>query len=677
MNAAARIKELREQINRHDYLYYVKNTPEISDQQYDALFKELKDLEAAHPELIMPDSPTQRVGGQPLEGFKSVRHAIPMLSLDNSYDEQDLKDFTARIARFLGEPKELDYVAEPKFDGVAISLNYRDGLFVLGATRGDGEVGDDVTANLRTIRSIPLRLKDAPTGDLTIRGEVLMPHKTFLEINKLREEAGEAIFANPRNACAGSLKLLDPRLVAERHLTFFAYMLIGDDTVRTQWDALNRLEELGCHVTELRGLCHSLSDILSYIHGLDEKRHQLTYDIDGVVFKVNDFDIQRRLGFTARSPRWAIAYKYMPERAETKVLHIIPSVGRTGVVTPVAELEARFISGSTVTHASLFNEEELAKKDIREGDTVIVEKAGEVIPYVVEVVKDKRPANSKPYEFPHDCPVCHTPLVKEPGMVARICPNKVCPAKVTGRLELFGSRGAMDITGLGEKVVAQLVNEGLVADPGDLFKLTVEQLEKLPRFARKSAENLVNAIVGAKKKPLEKLLYALGIPGIGETTARDLAMAFGSLGKLEHAGKEELQEIPGIGPVAGASVYDFFHSHYWGILAPKLRAAGISPEQAKVAASGPLLGKTLVVTGTLAGMSREEAHDAIRTAGGKAADTVTSKTSYLVAGENPGSKLEKARQLGVQIVDEATFLKLLKGTVGEKNEAQVGSLGLF
>jgi DNA ligase (NAD+) len=677
MDAAVRIKELREQLDRHDYLYYVKNAPQVSDQQYDALFKELKDLEAAHPELVTPDSPTQRVGGQPLEGFQSVRHAIPMLSLDNSYDKHDLQEFSARIARFLGEPQELDYVAEPKFDGVAITLNYRDGLFVLGATRGDGDVGDDVTANLRTIRSLPLRLKGAPTGELTIRGEVLMPHSTFLELNKLRQEAGETIFANPRNACAGSLKLLDPRQVAERHLTVFAYMLIGDDSVTTQWDALQQLEMMGFKVTDDRKLCHSLDDILSYIHKLDESRHKLPFDIDGVVFKVNDFDTQRKLGFTARSPRWAIAYKYMPERAETIVLHIIPSVGRTGVVTPVAEFEPKFLSGSTITHASLFNEEELERKDIREGDTVIIEKAGEVIPYVVEVVKDKRPPDSKPFAFPHNCPVCHTPLVKAPGMVAKFCPNEVCPAKVMGRLGLFGSRGAMDISGLGEKVVATLVNEGLVADPSDLFKLTVEQLEKLPRFARKSAENLVNGIAGAKTKPLEKLLYGLGMPGVGESTARDLAMAFGSLGKLEHAGKEELQEIPGIGPIAGASVYDFFHSHYWEQLAPKLRAAGISPEQTQVAASGPLLGKTLVVTGTLVGMSREEAHDAIRAAGGKAADSVTSKTSYLIAGENPGSKLDKARQLKVPIVDEAGFLRLLQGADGGKSEEQGGSVGLF
>jgi DNA ligase (NAD+) len=675
MDAAARIKELRDEINRHDYLYYVKNEPQISDQQYDALFRELKDLEAAHPDLITPDSPTQRVGGQPLEGFKSVRHAIPMLSLDNSYDEKDLQEFSARIGRFLGEAQELDYVAEPKFDGVAITLNYKDGLFVLGATRGDGEVGDDVTANLRTVRSLPLRLKSAPAGELTVRGEVLMPHSTFLELNKLRQEAGETIFANPRNACAGSLKLLDPRQVAERHLTVFAYMLIGDDEVKTQWDALAHLEDFGFRVTEHRALCHSLNDILSYIHELDTKRHKLPYDIDGVVFKVNDFTIQNRLGFTARSPRWAIAYKYMPQRAETRVLHIIPSVGRTGVVTPVAEFEPRFLSGSTITHASLFNQDELERKDIREGDTVIIEKAGEVIPYVVEVVKEKRPAGTKPFAFPANCPVCHTPLVKEPGMVAKFCPNEVCPAKVMGRLGLFGSRGAMDISGLGEKVVAQLVNSGLVTDPGDLFKLTVEQIEKLPRFARKSAENLINGIAGAKTKPLEKLLYALGIPGIGESTARDLALAFGSLGKLENAGKEELQEIPGIGPVAGAAVYDFFHSHYWRQLAPKLRAAGISPEQAQVDSGGPLAGKTLVVTGTLAGMSREQAHDAIRAAGGKATESVSSKTSYVVAGENPGSKLDKARQLGFTILSEAEFLQLLKGE--GKSEEQGGSVGLF
>lgn len=655
-----RIKELRELIARHDYLYYVEDQPEISDKAYDELMHELINLEKDYPELITPDSPTQRVGGQPVTGFRTVLHTIPMLSLDNSYDETELQEFEKRILRALDEERTIEYVAEPKFDGVAISLTYTDGLFTLGTTRGDGLSGDDVTINLKTIPSIPLRLLEPHKGELTVRGEVLMPRKAFATLNQQREETGEMLFANPRNACAGSLKMLDSRVVAERGLQFFSYMLLGDEAVPSQQKALETLKRLGFPVYHLCRTCRGLEEVYGFIHELDEMRHKLPFDIDGVVIKVSDFTLQRRLGFTSRSPRWAIAYKYAPERAETTVEHIIPSVGRTGVVTPVAELAPVQLSGTTVTHASLFNEDELLRKDVREGDTVLVEKAGEIIPYVVEVVMAKRPASSLPWHMPERCPRCDTKLIKPADMVALICPNPECPAKLQGRLLLFGSRRAMDIEGLGEKVVMSLLESGHVHDPGDLFNLTLDQVIALPRFARKSAENLIAAIASAKNKSLERLVFALGIPGVGESSARDLATFFTSLDRMEKAGTEELQNVTGVGAKLAEAIYTFFNSQYWQQLSHKLISAECWPRLTEQAIdNGPLSGLIIVVTGKLNRLSREEAHEAIRNAGGKVSDSVSRKTSLLVVGDDAGSKLEKAHQLGIKILTEDEFVQLL------------------
>ena len=657
MSDLERIKELRRLINRYDYEYYVLANPGISDYEYDRLMKELEALEKKHPEWITPDSPTQRVSGQPTEAFTTIRHRYPMLSLANTYSKEEFAEFDRRVASALGANETYEYVTELKIDGVAVSLLYENGLFVRGATRGDGLQGDDITANLRTIRSLPLRIRETSSFPVSfeVRGEVYLSRKIFEEINKKREEDGETLFANPRNAAAGSLKLLDPKEVAKRRLQLFVYYFhTEDDTFapQTHFKSLQLLQAYGFSVNPHYRLCRNRQEVFDYLEEWEQKRQTLPYEIDGVVIKVNSIAQQALLGSTAKSPRWAIAFKFKAEQAQTRLNKVTWQVGRTGIVTPVAELEPVFLAGTTVSRATLHNVDEIARKDIREGDVVRIEKGGDIIPKIVEVISDKRQKDSKPLIIPDKCPVCGTPLQREEDEAAIRCPNKQCPEQIKRRIEHFASRHAMDIEGLGTSLVEGLVDKGLIKDVSDIYTLKAGDVSALERMGEKSAENLLKGIKKSKQRPLYRLIFALGIPYIGINSARILSNHFKSLKALSEASFEQLESIEGIGAIMAQSIIDFFADSENKSLLKKLEQMGLTMSESETdAGEGSLSGKTFVLTGTLEGMSRNEASEIIIKHGGRVSSSVSKNTDYVLAGENPGSKLQKAQQLGVRIIN--------------------------
>jgi len=657
-----KVADLREQIRRHDHLYYVEACPEISDFQYDQLYKELHDLEARFPDLITPDSPTQRVGGAPLKTFRSVHHIVPMLSLEKSDTLDALKKFDADVKKHLpGE--NIEYVLEPKVDGVSICVRYENGQLVQAATRGDGQTGDDITANIKTIKAVPLALAEPVT--LEVRGEAYMPLTGFAKFNATQEKP----FPNPRNATAGSLKQLDPRIVATRPLSAVFYAVVGGDFA-THAESLEMLQKLGL-ATPPHWVCRTMDELLArynkdIIAGNDETRDLRThvpYELDGIVVKVNSLDQQHRIPPKTKAPGYAIVYK--PEHwikpAETKLLSITVQVGRTGILTPVAELEPIFVQGSTVARATLHNEEEIKRKDIRIGDTVIIRKAGMVIPEVVEVVTSKRTGKEKHFHMPKECPACGGPVNRDPEFVAWRCENIACPAQLKRMLQHFAHRGAMDIEGLGEVLVNQLVDANLVHDVTDLYALTVEQLARLERMAEKSATNVVAAIAASKERDLWRLLNGLGILHVGEAAARKLSEHFWNMDTLAAATVEELQQVEDVGPVMAASIHDFFRNPRNQVVLAKLRQTGLrlKAESRKPKAKSPFTGKTVVVTGTLEKFSRTEAQEALRRVGANVTDSVSQKTHFLIVGADAGSKLDKAKKLGVKTLTEAEFVKML------------------
>jgi len=657
------IERLREEIRRHDYLYYVLAKPEISDREYDRLMERLKKLEEQYPQFITPDSPTQRVGEQPVEGFAHVRHAVPMLSIDNTYNESDLRTFDERIRRELGVSK-VAYVVEPKVDGVAVSLRYENGVLTLGATRGDGEVGDDITANIRTIRSIPLRLHgdDLPSV-VEARGEVYWPKKAFEEYNRQREAAGEPAFANPRNATAGTLKQLDPRVVAARPLRFVAhgFGVIEPMRFRTHHEVMEAFAKWGLPTFREARLAQGIEEVLRICKEWEAKRYEWEYVTDGLVVKVDRLDWRDRLGATARYPRWCVAFKYEAEQAVTKLLDVQVQVGKLGTLTPVAILEPVQLSGTTVSRASLHNFDQVERLGVRIGDYVKVEKAGEIIPQVVGVVPEKRPKNTRPIERPRKCPECGGPVVQDEGGVFLRCVNPECPAQLKERLRYFCGRDQMDIEGMGPALIEQLVDKGLVREFADLYRLKDRRNEllKLERMGQKSVDKLLEAIEQSKSRPLSRLLAALGIPHVGTHVAQLLAEHFGDIDKLMQASREQIERIEGIGPVVAESIYRFFHSQQGKRIVENLRKVGVNMKQPRrrAASDQPLAGKTIVVTGTLKNFSRKGVEDLIRELGGHPSDSVSRKTDFLVVGENPGSKLDKARRLGVETIDEEEFLR--------------------
>ena len=663
-----RLEALRDEIRQHQHRYYVDNRPSVSDAEYDALYRELQALEAAHPELVSPDSPTQQVGGEPSEGFATVEHLVPMLSLDNATSGNDLREFEARMQRLL-PGQRFTYVTEPKIDGLGVALLYDRGVLIRGATRGDGRVGEDITQNLRAIKSIPLRLRGelAERSRLEVRGEVYMPKQAFARLNQQLEDEGLEPFANPRNAAAGSLRLLDPRLSGRRPLDIFLYTLSAAEPAhpyQRHWEALQALQQAGFKINARSRQCASIDEVIAYCQELEANRHDLEYDADGVVVKVDSCALQAQLGATTHHPRWAIAFKFAAQQALSTVRAINISVGRTGALTPTAELEPVHIAGVTVSRASLHNEDEIQRKDIRVGDTVVVERAGDVIPQVVRVLIEKRPADSRPFVMPTHCPICHTATYRPVGEAVARCPNAVCPAQIKERLLHYGSRRAMDIDGLGTAVVEQLIERGLVRDFADLYGLDVPTLADLERLAEKSASNLVAAIDQSRQRGLARLLFGLGIRHAGERVTAILARRYGTIDALMHAPADELAEVNDIGPVIAESVYEFFAHDENRQTIERLRAAGVrldahvSPGVA-VAAKQVFSGKVFVLTGTLPHMTRDQARDLISAAGGRVTSSVSRKTDYVVAGADPGSKYDQAQRLGVPIIDEATLEQLL------------------
>jgi DNA ligase (NAD+) len=683
--ATARHAELAATLDRANELYHAQDAPEMSDAEYDQLFRELVALETAYPELITDESPTQRIGGAPAGGvFDEVRHRRPMLSLSNAFSHDELRAFDVRVRRGLGAPAppepaaDLRYVAELKFDGLAVTLRYERGRFVQGATRGDGTTGEDVTANLRTIEVIPDRLKEPVSAD--VRGEVFMPKAEFVRINSEREEAGLPLYANPRNSGAGSLRQKDPAVTASRLLSFWAYQLLeeGDGSLRTQSDALDRIGRLGLPENPEHEAGLDIEGVIAFTERWREARHDLPYETDGVVVKVDRFDQQDRLGMVSRAPRWAIAYKFPPEQVESTVEDIVPYVGRTGTLTPVAHLTPTKVAGSTVARATLHNLDEIRRKDIRIGDHVILQKAGDVIPEVVRPIVEKRTGAEREFAMPETCPICGTRVVQDEGAVRVYCPNPLCPARVSQELSHFVGRGGMDIEGAGWKVLEQLLQRGMIQRRGDFYRLSVEDLEGLDRFGRKSAENLHRSIQRARRRPLARILNGLGIPQVGGQTAIDLSQWLvervppgdGWLERaaayLESVDDAAFEEVYGVGPTVATSLAAYFGPEGpGGDVLRDLADAGVEAELPEPrpagAEAGPLAGKTVVVTGTLEGFSRQEAEEAVRAAGGKPGGSVSKKTDYLVAGESAGSKLAKAQELGVPVLDEAGLRRLLAG----------------
>jgi DNA ligase (NAD+) len=656
------VERLRRRIDEHNHRYYVLDDPSVSDAEYDELFRRLQALERQRPELATPDSPTQRVGAAPLEKFGTVQHRLPMLSLANVSTPEEMAEFDARVRKFLGR-EHIEYTGEPKIDGVAVELVYERGRLVTGSTRGDGVTGEDVTANIRTIRSVPLRLHDGGHRIpelVEVRGEVFLPLLTFQRLNREREEAGLPVFANPRNSAAGSLKQLDPKVTASRPLDLVCHgvgELRGLDT-KTHWETLQALARLGLKTVPKSRILKSTEEVFAFFADLEAERDDLPYEIDGLVVKVNDLALQRRLGEISRSPRWAVAYKFKPRQATTRIENIVPSVGRTGVLTPIAELRPVGVGGVTVRNASLHNMDEVARKDTRIGDTVLIERAGDVIPYVVKVLTEKRTGHERRFHMPKRCPVCGAEVVRAEDEVAYRCLGLACPAKLKQSVTFFGARGAMDVEGLGEKLTDQLVERKLVRDVADLYRLTAEQLAALERMGEKSAANLVAQIERSKRTTLPRLLVALGIRQVGEATAKALAEHFRTLERVMNASDEELMEVRDIGPEVAKSIHQFFAEKQNRKVIQRLLDAGVRPA-AVARPTGPLVGKKLVLTGGLGSMTRPEAQRRIEALGGRVVSSVSKETDYVVAGADPGSKLTKAKKLGVAILEEPAFLNLL------------------
>ncbi len=664
---AQRIDELRRQIDHHNYKYYVEARPEISDREFDGLLEELQRLEEAHPELVTPDSPTQRVGGQPIEGFRTVKHLVPMLSIDNTYNADELREFDKRVRKGLGKDQPVTYVVEPKIDGVAMSMTYRDGIFAVGATRGNGEEGDEVTHNLRTIHELPLRLHTPhPPALFEARGEVYMTREELARINRERADKGLEPYANPRNLAAGTLKLLDPRLTAERHLRLFAYGqgAVEGVAIKTHLELLDLLRRYGFPVNPHIASFDSIDDVLEYVNDWAGKRNELPYETDGLVIKVNDFEQRRRLGATTKAPRWVVAYKFAAEQALTKVLSIDLTVGKNGTLTPTANLQPVRLAGTTVSRASLHNADFIATKDVRIGDMVVVEKAGEIIPYIVRSEHGARTGEEKPFHWPKACPVCGSPVKRDDrgkGVFYR-CTSNNCAGRLKKVLTEYGKRRAMDIEGLGDEIVNQLVDSGLVHSVADLYRLRKDQLVELERMGEKSAQNLLDGIEASKGRGLARVLTGLAIPGVGDTVADLIAHALPSAEELMSASEERLGQIKGIGPVLANSIHDYCQGAAGRKAFKELEELGVKLTQdvkAKPAGAADLTGQTFVVTGTLEKYSREEIEDLIKSLGGKPTGSVSKKTDYVVVGENAGSKLDKARALGVPVLTEKEFDKLI------------------
>jgi len=657
-------EDLREKLRYHEYRYHVLDDPEISDVAYDKMLARLKEIEGEHPGLVTPDSPTVRVGAKPREGFTTVKHARPMLSLDNAFSFDVLRDFDRRVREGIGR-EEIEYIAEHKFDGLSISLLYEDGVLVRGVTRGDGTTGEDVTPNIKTIRSIPLRIEESVLkkaklkGDFEVRGEVIMTRKAFEAMNRQQEQIGGKIFVNARNSAAGSVRMLDSSITAQRKLDFFAYYLLAGDkpAFPKHSESLGALKQLRFRASDDWKLCDGIEAVVKYCESWDAKRERLPYEIDGVVVKVNSIGVQNELGFTSKSPRWAIAYKYPARQEQTVVNDIIVQVGRTGTLTPVAVLEPVQVGGVTVSRSTLHNMDEIERLGLHIGDTVLIERAGEVIPHVLKVVKEGK---NKPFRMPKECPECGSKIHKVEGEVAYRCVNAACPAKRKESLLHFAGRHAMDIDGLGDKIVDQLVDKGIVKDLADLYKLKLEEVASLERMAEKSAQNLLDEIEASKKQPLSRVIYALGIQFVGERTGQLLAEHFSSLDELAAAKQEELEEVNEVGPKVAASIVEFFSEAANRQLIKKLEKGGVRPtaEKTKVK-SNKLGGKSFVFTGGLANRSREEAGEIVKQHGGKIVGSVSKKTDYVVVGTDPGSKYDKAKELGVPVLDEAGFEKLV------------------
>ncbi|MEJ9151515.1 NAD-dependent DNA ligase LigA [Bacillus smithii] len=661
--AEKRVRELHERLNQYSYEYYVLDQPTVPDAEYDRLMQELIEIENAFPELRTPDSPTQRVGGQPLEAFQKVRHDIPMLSLANAFGEGDLRDFDRRVRESLNE--EYLYVCELKIDGLAVSLSYENGVFVQGSTRGDGAIGEDITMNLRTIHSIPLRLKEPVS--IEVRGEAFMPKKSFEKLNREREERGETLFANPRNAAAGSLRQLDPKIAASRNLDIFLYGIgnSGNVNIQSHSEGLDYLDRLGFKTNKERRKCKDIEEVIQYIKEYTEKRSTLPYEIDGIVIKVDSLAQQEKLGSTAKSPRWAIAYKFPAEEVVTKLLDIELSVGRTGVVTPTAVLEPVRVAGTTVQRASLHNEDYIREKDIKIGDEVVIKKAGDIIPEVVRPIKERRKGEEKEFHMPGHCPECGSELVRLDGEVALRCINPKCPAQIREGLIHFVSRNAMNIEGLGEKVIAQLFREQLVKDVADIYQLTKDQLLQLDRMGEKSVSNLLKAIEDSKENSLERLLFGLGIRHVGAKAAKTLAVHFETLDRLMKADVEELTAIPEVGEKMADAVVTYFHQPEVLELIQELKEAGVNMEYkgpkpvSGDQSSSYFAGKTIVLTGKLEALTRNEAKEKIEALGGKVSGSVSKKTDLVIAGADAGSKLAKAREFDIEIWDEEKLLEEL------------------
>lgn len=660
------IERLIEQIRQWDYQYYVLDDPTVPDSEYDRVFRALQTLEQAHPALVSPDSPTQRVGGLPLKTFSTITHRVPMLSLNNALDAEEATAFDRRVREGLGL-MDVEYAVEPKFDGLAITLTYEHGVFVQGATRGDGFSGEDVTANLRTIRALPMRLHtQTPPALFEVRGEVLMLKQDFERLNQAQDARGEKRFANPRNAAAGSLRQLDPNITANRPLTFFAYGLgavEGMPVPPTHSAIMDLLSAMRLPVARERSTVTGLQGLLDYYHAIGAKRLSLPYDIDGVVYKVNHLRQQEELGFVSRAPRWAVAHKFPAQEALTEVLDITVQVGRTGAITPVARLKPVFVGGVTVTNATLHNEDEVRRKDVHIGDTVSVRRAGDVIPEIVNVLADRRPQDARAFSMPSACPVCGSHIVRlQDEAVARCSGGLFCPAQRKQAILHFASRRAMDVEGLGDKLVDQLVDHALVHTLSDIYRLDLATLSGLERMAERSAQNILDALEKSKATSLARFIYALGIRNVGEATAKDLARHFGNLQALQAADTEQLLQVPDVGPIVAESIRDFFSEHHNREVITQLIEAGVHWQDTagKTTATGHLSGKTLVLTGTLPTMSRDAAKELIEAAGGKVSGSVSKKTDYVVAGAEAGSKLDKAQELGVAILDEAGLLALLQ-----------------
>jgi DNA ligase (NAD+) len=658
-NVTHEIERLREQLHHHEYLYYVLDQPEITDAEYDTMMRRLQELEREHPDLITSDSPTQRVGGKPREGFVKVRHSAPMLSLDNALNEQEMRDFDRRVGELLrGEPYQ--YVVELKLDGLSMAAHYRDGAFLQAITRGDGTVGEDVTENARTIRSLPLRTKTGLRA-FEARGESIMTKRVFGRLNAERERQQLPLFANPRNAAAGALRALEPAVTASRALEFFAYFFLvnGEFHYPSHWESLESLTAMGFKVNPYRKKCASLDEVFEFYRKWEQGRETLPYEIDGVVVKVDSLAQQKALGWTSKAPRWAIAFKFPAQQAQTVIDNIDVQVGRTGALTPVAHLKPVSVAGVTVSNATLHNEDEIERLGVQIGDTVLIERSGDVIPKVVRVVTEAN--DRRPFRMPKHCPVCGGEVVREPGEAASRCINTNCPARLKESVRHFAARGVMDIDGMGDVLVDQLVSRGIVKSVADIYDLSVEQLAGLERMGKKSAEKVKANIDVSRKRPLARVLNGLGIPFVGERTAQILADTFGSIDAIAEADEDQLQRAEEVGPKVSQSIREFFHEKRNRELVERLRIAGLTFEQEiKVRASGALDGKTFVLTGTLPNLSREEAKERIEAAGGKVAGSVSKKTDYVVAGEEAGSKLDKANSLGIPVIGEPELLGMLQ-----------------